>query len=385
MPSKRGREGERFGRPFTFVGAGRAVRGWATGRRGHAGPADQSKSIVPATSSAGGSGRSWPAVRPFRHSPALLIGAVLVGLVALVGILVPLLTPYPPDQIIPGARLLPPSWEHPFGTDALGRDLLSRVAGGALLAARMALFSVALSLALGLPLGIVAGYYSGWIDQTVSRAMDGWLALPGALVAIVIVARLGASLDNLILALGIMGVPAFYRIVRNSTLTVRRMPYVEAAIALGATGRHVMRRHVLTNIVSPIVVVTTMKMGTALLTGSSLSFIGLGAQPPLPEWGALLAAGRTYLDTAWWLAVFPGVVVTITVVGLNLLGDGLRDVLDPRSVPSGEVARGPVLDPQWDTSPARPRVGASAPPEEAILEPVGGRGWTGEIRGVNKR
>ena len=159
--------------------------------------------------------------------------------------------------------------------------------------------------------------------------MDGWHC-PGALVAVVIVARLGASLDNLILALGVMGVPGFYRIVRNTTLSARQMPYAEAAIALGATDRRVMWMHVFPNILSPLVVVVTMRLGTALLTGSSLSFIGLGAQPPLPEWGSLLATGRNYLASAWWLALFPGLAVTFTVVGLNLLGDGLRDLLDPR-------------------------------------------------------
>lgn len=271
-----------------------------------------------------------PAANAFERAPALYIGFALISLVALSGLVVPLVTPYAPDQILPDARLQPPSPTHPFGTDALGRDLLSRVAHGAHLAARIALLSVGISLCIGLVLGSLAGYYVGWVDQIVSRAMDGWLALPGALVAVVIVARLGASLDNLILALGLMGVPGFYRMVRNTTLGARRMPYAEAAIALGATDRRVMWRHVFPNILSPIVVLTTMRLGTVLLTGSSLSFIGLGAQPPIPEWGALLAAGRNYLDTAWWLALFPGLAVTVTVVGLNLFGDGLRDLLDPR-------------------------------------------------------
>jgi ABC-type dipeptide/oligopeptide/nickel transport system permease subunit len=243
---------------------------------------------------------------------------------------VPVLSPYQPDQVISGARLLSPSVDHPFGTDALGRDLLSRIGAGAFLAARIALFSVSISLVTGVVLGSLAGFYSGWVDQLTSRVMDGWLALPGALVAIVIVARLGASLDNLILALGIMGIPGFYRIVRNTTLSARHMPYAEAAVALGATDHRVMWHHVFPNILSPVVVLTSMRLGTVLLTGSSLSFIGLGAQPPTPEWGALLATGRNYLSTAWWLAVFPGLAMTATVVGLNLLGDGLRDVLDPR-------------------------------------------------------
>jgi peptide/nickel transport system permease protein len=266
----------------------------------------------------------------FRHSPAFYTGFGLVAMVALGGILVPLLTPYAPETIAVSERLDPPSWAHPFGTDSLGRDMLSRVASGAHLAAKMAALSVGMSLAIGLTLGSLAGYYSGWLDQILSRIVDGWIALPGALVAVIIVARLGASLDNLILALGIMGIPGFYRIVRNTTLSARHMPYAEAAIALGARDTRVMWMHVFPNILSPLVVVVTMRLGTALLTGSSLSFIGLGAQPPLPEWGALLAAGRNYMASAWWLALFPGLAVTMTVVGLNLLGDGLRDLLDPR-------------------------------------------------------
>ena len=291
------------------------------------------------------------------RSPALLVGASLVAAVALVGIVVPLATPYAPDQVIPGARLLPPSSAHPFGTDALGRDLLTRIAYGAHLAAEMALLSVGLSLGVGLVLGSLAGYHGGWADQVVSRVMDGWLALPGALVAIVIVARLGPSLDNLILALGLMGVPAFYRIVRSTTLSARRTPYAEAAVALGASDAWVMWRHVFPNILSPVVVLTTMRLGTALLTGSSLSFIGLGAQPPLPEWGALLAAGRSYVDTAWWLAVFPGLAATLTVVGLNLLGDGLRDTLDPWAGRSLGGDGGLTVEPE----PRRPAWPEAAP------------------------
>lgn len=266
----------------------------------------------------------------FRRSPAFYLGLAMILIVALCGLVVPLLTPYPPDQIISGARLQAPGLAHPFGTDSLGRDMLSRVASGAQLAAQMAVLSVSISLIVGLVLGSLAGYYNGWLDQLLSRAVDGWMALPGALVAVIIVARLGASLENLILALGIMGVPGFYRIVRNTTLSAREMPYAEAAVALGATDRRVMWMHVFPNIVSSLVVVVTMRLGIALLTGSSLSFIGLGAQPPMPEWGSLLATGRNYLGVAWWLAVFPGLAVTMTVVGLNLLGDGLRDFLDPR-------------------------------------------------------
>jgi peptide/nickel transport system permease protein len=295
-----------------------------------------------------------PLLAAFRRYPALYAGAALISVVALIGLAVPVLSPYSPDQIIPDARLLPPGFAHPFGTDALGRDLLSRIAAGAFLAARIAFCSVAISLVVGLILGSLAGYYKGWLDQMISRAMDGWLALPGALVALVIVARLGASLDNLVLALGVMGVPSFYRIVRNTTLSARQMPYAEAALALGATDHRVMWHHVFPNILSPVVVLTSMRLGTVLLTGGSLSFIGLGAQPPAPEWGSLLATGRNYLATAWWLAIFPGLAMAVTVAGFNLLGDGLRDVLDPRRGREAEVDGGASL-PADRESPGVPR------------------------------
>lgn len=269
-----------------------------------------------------------------RDSPSLRVGAFLISLVALFAVIVPFVTPYAPDFIIPDARLRPPSPENPFGTDALGRDMLSRIAFGSHLAVKMAMLSVAISLSTGLVLGSVAGYYGRWTDQILSRAMDGWFALPGSVVAIVIVARLGPSLDHLIMALGVMGVPSFFRIVRSATMGVRHMPYVEAAVTLGASDRRVMWRHVFPNILSPVIVLTTIHLGTTLMAGSSLSFIGLGAQPPTPEWGAMLAAGRNHFDTAWWLVAFPGLAITAMVLGLNLLGDGLRDILDPHLTPA---------------------------------------------------
>lgn len=258
-----------------------------------------------------------------RVSPALGIGTAIVGAVLLIALAAPFISPYPPDLIRPEARLLPPCAAHPLGTDALGRDLLSRLAHGARIAVTMVGLSVALSAALGLPLGLLAGYYGGYLDYLLSRLMEAWLSLPAALVAVVVIARLGPSLENLILALGLMGVPAYFRLVRNTTLSVKFKPYIEAARALGAADPHIMGRHILPNIAVPLIVQTTFRLGVVLLTGSSLSFIGLGAQPPLPEWGSMVAAGRSHLDVAWWLALFPGLAVVITVLGLNFLGDGL--------------------------------------------------------------
>ncbi len=270
----------------------------------------------------------WPGRR--RFTPSLKAGLAVVSIVLLSGLMAPVLAPSAPDAMNAEERLLPPGPTHPFGTDQFGRDMLSRVAHGARIAAGMAGLSGALAGACGLLLGSVAGYYGGWSDQLLSRAMDVWLGLPGALVAILVVARLGPSLNNLVIALGLMGIPAFYRLIRASTISAKCEPYVEAALCIGAGDPRILWRHILPNVLSPLIVLTTLRLGLVLLTGGSLSFIGLGAQPPLPEWGAMLASGRGFIGTAWWLAVFPGLAMTFAVLGLNLLGDGLRDALDPQ-------------------------------------------------------
>lgn len=258
-----------------------------------------------------------------------VLGGAVILVLLLVALLAPALIPYPADFMIPPDRLQAPGLAHPFGTDALGRDLFSRVVFGARLAVQMTVLAVGMSAAAGLALGSLAGYHGGRLDYLLARVMDAWLSLPGVLVAIVVVARLGPSLNNLIMALGFMGTPAFFRLVRGMTLSARCALYVEAARLTGASDGRIMWRHILPNIASPLIVQTTLRLGIVLLTGGSLSFVGLGAQPPMPEWGALLAAGRGSMDTAWWLAIFPGLAITVTVLGFNLLGDGLRDALDP--------------------------------------------------------
>jgi peptide/nickel transport system permease protein len=263
-------------------------------------------------------------------TPSLWIGGGIVILLLLGALLAPLLAQYPPDLIMGEARLQGPSVAHPFGTDALGRDMLSRVLYGARIAVGMAVLGVSIAAAIGVTLGLVAGFYGGWLDQLLARVMDVWMAFPSLLLAIIIVARLGPDLSNAVLALGIVGVPAFFRLTRGSTLSARQATYVEAARAVGAGDRRILLRHILPNSSSPLIVLITMRLGMLVLAGGGLSFIGLGAQPPQPEWGALLAAGRDYVDTAPWLAVFPGLCITFTVAGFNLLGDGLRDALDPR-------------------------------------------------------
>jgi len=271
----------------------------------------------------------WPALGR-RVTPSLLIGGAIVILLLLSALLAPILAQYPPDLVVGEARLQSPSVAHPFGTDALGRDMFSRVLFGARIAVRMATLGVSIAAVIGVALGMLAGYYGGWLDQLLSRVLEVWLAFPSLLLAIIIVARLGPSLRNTVVALGIVGVPSFYRLTRGCTLSERQAVYVEAARAVGANDRRVLLRHILPNIAPSLVVLTSMRLGMLVLAGGGLSFIGLGAQPPQPEWGALLATGRDYMDTAPWLAIYPGLCITLTVVGFNLLGDGLRDVLDPR-------------------------------------------------------
>ena len=231
-------------------------------------------------------------LRPFNLQPNLLIGGTLVGLIVLVAVAAPIIAPSPPVLVQPELRLQAPSLAHPFGTDPFGRDLFSRVVYGARLAIQMSVFAALLAAVPGTVLGLLAGYRRGWLERVLSRMMDAWLSFPGLLLAIVIVARMGASLTAAIVALGIMGIPSYYRLVRGGTLSARHALYVEAARSLGASDRRILLRHILPNLASPIIVLTTLRLGTVLLAGGGLSFIGLGAQPPQPDWGALLAGGR---------------------------------------------------------------------------------------------
>jgi ABC-type dipeptide/oligopeptide/nickel transport system permease subunit len=209
--------------------------------------------------------------------------------------------------------------------------MFSRVLYGSRIALQMSLLSVLLAAAPGIWLGLLAGYWRGWGEQILSRVMDAWLSFPGLLLAIVLVARMGPSLNTTVVALGIVGIPSFYRLARAGAIGASAPLFVGAARAAGVGPMRIMLRHMLPNLASPLIVLLTLRMGTMLLAAGGLSFIGLGAQPPLPEWGALLAAGRDYLDSAWRLAAAPGLAFTLSVMGFNLLGDGLRDALAPET------------------------------------------------------
>lgn len=264
------------------------------------------------------------------RSPFGATGLALFGALLLTALLAPLIATQDPIALVPRDALQGPSAAHLFGTDDLGRDVFSRVIWGSRLAVRLGVLSVLIAASGGVVLGLLAGYYGGWVDNLISRVLEVVLAFPGILFAIAIVAILGPSLDNLIVALGLFGWPGYARLVRGSVLSAKHREYVEAARAIGATGRRIMARHLLPNVVAPVIILSATRFGGALLAGSGLSFIGLGVPIPQPEWGAIMATGRDYLDSAWWVFAFPGGIIAVAVLGVNLLGDGLRDVLDPR-------------------------------------------------------
>ena len=280
-----------------------------------------------------GAVRPAPSARrqSFHTSPSLWLGATMVGLFLLIALVGPFVTTYAPDQVMAGARLAPPSPAFPFGTDSLGRDILSRVLYGARLAVWTMLLGTSIAVVLGILPGLVAGYRGGWIDQVLSRGMDIALAFPGMLLALIVVARLGPSLDHAVIAMGMVSAPGFFRLVRVQTISGRTTAYVDAARSIGASDLRILFRHIAPNLLSSMIVIATTRAGILLLAIGGLSFVGLGAQPPAPEWGALLASGRGYLETAPWVVLFPGVFFILTIVSVNLLGDGLRDALDPHA------------------------------------------------------
>lgn len=268
--------------------------------------------------------------RRLRRNRAAVVGAAVVGLFVALAFLAPWIVPYDPVGGTLQDRLQSPSLAHWLGTDELGRDLLSRILYGARISLQIQVVSVLLALAVGVCLGAVGGYLGGWLDNVIMRCMDVLLAFPSIFLALAIIAALGTGLFNLMLAAGISSVPAFARIIRASILSLKEREFVEAARALGGGSRRIMFRHLLPNCLAPLIVQSTLRMATVLLTASGLSFLGLGVQPPTPEWGAMLSNARSYLIVAPHVATIPGLAIMVVVVGFNLFGDGLRDTLDPR-------------------------------------------------------
>jgi peptide/nickel transport system permease protein len=268
--------------------------------------------------------------RRLKRNRAAIVGGVIVLLFAGIAILAPLISPYPPNEGDLTQRLKAPSREHLLGTDPLGRDLLSRVIYGARISLQIQVVAVSIAMVIGTLLGMVGGYYGGRFDHLIMRLMDILLAFPGIFLAISIIAVLGPGLANLMLAAGIYSIPQFARIVRGSVLSLKEKEFIEAARAVGEDDFSILFRYLLPNSIAPIIIQTTLRMATVLLTASGLSFLGLGVQPPTAEWGAMLSNARAYLITAPHVATVPGLAIMLVVMGFNLFGDGLRDSLDPR-------------------------------------------------------
>jgi peptide/nickel transport system permease protein len=269
-------------------------------------------------------------VRALRGNFALTAGAILTVGIILVALFAPLIAPFDPSVQDTARRLEGPSHQHLLGLDDLGRDVLSRVVFGARVSLRVGFSVVLIASLIGVALGSIAGYFGGWPDTLIMRFSDILLAFPGILLAIAFVAMLGPSLNNVIIALSAIGWVGYARLVRGQILKVREIEYVTAARALGARSLRVIAVHLLPNVINPVIVMATLGLAGAILAEASLSFLGLGVQPPTPSWGAMLSTGRRYLGLANHLAIFPGIAIMIAVMGLNFLGDGLIDALDPK-------------------------------------------------------
>lgn len=270
-------------------------------------------------------------VRQFRKNPLGQLGLALTLLLVLAAVASPLFATHDPIKIDLSQKLLQPSFQHWFGTDEMGRDIYSRIIYGSRVSVESGLVVLAIGATLGILLGALAGYLGGWVDEVVMRVTDMFLAFPSLVLAIAIAAVLGPGMLNAMIAIAATWWPAYARLVRGQVLTIRKQEYILAARSIGAGKGRIMARHVLPNCITPITVQITMDLGYAILTTASLSFMGLGAQPPTPEWGAMIASGRTYLLSYWWYPAFPGIAIFVAVLGFNLLGDALRDILDPRS------------------------------------------------------
>ena len=268
--------------------------------------------------------------RLIRTSNVALLSAMALLVIAIAAILAPLIAPYNPVAMGPDT-LTAPGVHHLFGTDQFGRDMLSRVLWGARLTLLAAIVGVAIATGIGVPLGLLAGYSTRWVSFVIMRAMDVLLSFPGLMLSLLIVTIIGAGLVSVMVAIGISFIPVFARVVYGSTLTAKELDYVLAARATGCGPLHIMAREILPNVVTQIIVIVSSAIGWAILTGTTLNFLGFGVQLPTPEWGADLAAGRDWLRVAWWVSTFPGLAITVTILAANYLGDHLAAILEPRS------------------------------------------------------
>jgi len=292
---------------------------------------------IPAITADAGGMKRMKAESPWRIAMRMLVknrvamaGLAILLLLALISILAPFLAPYDPDEVDILSQLRGPNAQHVMGTDLFGRDILSRIFWGGRITLVVGLISVGIAAAIGIVLGLVAGYYGRFLDSIIMRFIDILLAFPRILLALTIVGMLGPGLLNVMIAVGVAGITGYARLVRGSVLSAKEQIYVDAARVVGCPDGKILFRHLLPNVIGPVIVLATLDVGSAILSASSLSFLGLGVQPPASEWGAMLNEGRQYLRAAPWITLFPGLAIMISVLSINMLGDGLRDALDPR-------------------------------------------------------
>ncbi|MBQ7737446.1 MAG: ABC transporter permease [Oscillospiraceae bacterium] len=257
-------------------------------------------------------------------------GIIILCLLIICAIFAPVIAPYGIDEQNSQTRFIAPCLQFPFGTDNFGRDIFSRVIYGARISLQVGLISVAVSCVIGGVLGAIAAFYGGVVDNVIMRFLDVLMAIPGMVLAVAIAASLGPSLNNMMIAIGLGHAPGFARVVRASVLSIKEQEYVEAARLMGDSDFVIIMKHIIPNSLAPMIVQATLNVGRSVISAASLSFLGLGIQPPTPEWGAMLSASRAYLRDYWWMCAFPGLAILLTVFSLNLVGDGLRDALDPK-------------------------------------------------------
>ena len=273
--------------------------------------------------------------RGLADNPLLLAGGLLSALIVVIALLAPLLAPFPGDAgsaTHPFLVLRPPSAQHWFGTDNVGRDVYSRVLYGARISPLIAVIVLAISCAVGIPLGVTAGYFGGWLDEAIMRVTDIFLAFPPLLLALALAAVLPASITTVIIVIALTWWPWYTRLIRGQAASVAGRPYIDSCRALGISRWRIIFRHILPNSITPLIVQVSLDVGGVILTVSALSFLGLGAQDPTPDWGLMVAEGQDYFLTSWWLVTFPGIAILVTAFAFTLLGDGLRDLMDPKRV-----------------------------------------------------
>jgi peptide/nickel transport system permease protein len=271
--------------------------------------------------------------RGLAASPLLVAGLAIAVLIVVIALLAPLFAPFPGDAgtaTHPFSVLRAPSARHWFGTDDVGRDVLSRVLYGARISPLIAVVVLAIACLIGIPLGLAAGYFGGWLDEVIMRVTDIFLAFPPLLLSLAFAAVLPASLTTVVIAIAVTWWPWYTRLIRGQAASVAGRPYIESCRALGISPWRILARHILPNSITPLLVQVSLDVGGVILTASALSFLGLGAQDPSPDWGLMVSEGQTYFTTAWWLVTFPGIAILVTAFGFNLLGDGLRDLFDPK-------------------------------------------------------